>query len=104
VETRRIHLTLSYQKNSKLVSLASCEQSGEGSPVDETAKRFLVLLKCLEPEEQARSIGEKALNLVDLDSFSGGSEVVFDQYDGELLTGLYLFHGADMLFIKCWKE
>jgi hypothetical protein len=104
VETKKIHLTLSYEKSSQLVSAASSEQSGESNGVDETAERFLVLLKWLEPEEQARSIGEKASNLVDLDSFGGGSEAMFDQYNEGLLTGLYLFRGADMIFIKCWKE
>jgi hypothetical protein len=104
VETRRIHLTLSYQKISPLVSAASREQAGESNPIGETGERFLVLLKWLEPEEQARVFSEKALNLVDLDSFGGGSEAIFDQYNGEFLTGLYLFRGADMIFIKCWNE
>jgi len=104
VETRRINLTLSYQKSNKLVSAAPREQSGESNPIDETAERFLVLLKWFEPGEHARSIGEKALNLIDLDSFGGGSEAIFDQYKGEVLAGLYLFRGGDMIFIKSWKE
>jgi hypothetical protein len=67
-------------------------------------ERFLAVLKWLDPHEQALRLTEQTSNLVDLDSVRSGSEILFDQYSGTLLTGLYLVRGMDMIFIKCWKE
>jgi hypothetical protein len=103
VETRRIHLTLSYPRSINSALTAFREQSGRTEPNDMT-ERFLAVLKWLDPHEQALRLTEQTSNLVDLDSVRSGSEILFDQYSGTLLAGLYLVRGKDMIFIKCWKE
>ena len=100
IESRRIHLILAYE--SCKTDLAVHGKALHGQNLTQTDEKFQISLKWLKSEEHAQVIANGA-NLIDLDCFVEGSEVVVDQYLKGVHTGLHVCRKSEMIFIQCWR-